>query len=345
MRTLFAGLLAALAAAAAATAQAGTGLMTLPGVAGDGPVIVFYPTAQADAPLQRGPFHLALAAHAPPLRGNGRLVIVSHGSGGVGWEHSDLAKVLVASGFVVAMPAHRGDNADDTSGMGPPTWKLRPVEVSHGIDAVGRSPVLAPLLSLDRVGMFGMSAGGHGALTLAGGRWSPAQLRRHCEAHMDEDFQSCVGPVTELNGNLLDGLKKTVALAVDRAMLRDDTWYTHRDPRVQAVVAAVPFAADFDPASLAHPAVPLGLVTARKDRWLAPRFHSDSVLQACRPRCELVADIPTGGHSALLSPLPPAQVLSPVVAHLLADPPGFDRAQLPAVDQSIATFFRQHLLP
>jgi predicted dienelactone hydrolase len=35
-----------------------------------------------------------------------------------------------------------------------------------------------------------MSAGGHTALSFAGGRWSPAQLRRHCEAHLAEDFQA-----------------------------------------------------------------------------------------------------------------------------------------------------------
>jgi len=346
MHTLLARLLATLAAtAAAATAHAGTGVMTLPATAGDGPVTVFYPTPQADAPVKRGPFRLSLAENATPTRGNGRLVVISHGSGGSGWESTDLAKVLVADGFMVAVPEHRGDNARDHGDMGPASWKQRPVEVSHAIDAVGRSPVLAPLVSLQSVGMYGMSAGGHTALTLAGGRWSPAQLRRHCEAHIDDDFASCVGPITQLRGNLFDGMKKAVALAVIRVKIRTDSWYEYRDPRVQAVVAGVPFAVDFDAASLARPAVPLALVTSGKDAWLAPRFHSDRVLQACRPRCELLADLPGGGHAALLSPQPPAEVLSPVVARLLADPPGFDRAQMPAVDQRIAAFFRQHLLP
>jgi hypothetical protein len=56
-----------------------------------------------------------------------------------------------------------------------------------------------------------------------------------------------------------------------------------------------------------------------------------------------VVDLPAGGHGAYLSPLPPQ--LHGVAAELLADPPGFDRAALPAADRRIAAFFRRHLLP
>lgn len=338
-------LLAALATAAAAAAHAGTGVMTLTGVAGDGPVTVFYPTAQADATVQRGPFQLALAENARPTRGNGHLVVVSHGSGGNAWVHSDLARALVADGFVVAMPEHQGDNARDPSSPGPASWKLRPTEVSHAIDAVAQATALAPLLSFDRVGMYGMSAGGHTALSLAGGRWSPAQFRRHCDAHIGDDFPACVGLATRLRGDAFDGLKKTVATQVIRQRFDDESWYTKRDPRIQAVVAGVPFAADFDPASLARPAVPLAIVRAGGDRWLAPRFHADAILQACRPRCELLADLPGAGHGALLSPQPPLDRLGAIASELLADPPGFDRTRMPEVDQRIVAFFHRHLLP
>jgi predicted dienelactone hydrolase len=306
---------------------------------------VFYPTAAADQPVRRGPFTLALADQAAPLRGNGRLVLISHGSGGAPWVHADLARALVAAGFVVAVPEHHGDNARDPSKPGPESWKLRPGEVSRAIDAVGRAPQFAPLLSLDRVGMYGMSAGGHTALTLAGGQWSPAQFRRHCEAHIGEDFNACVGLITQLRGGMLDGLKKTVAVGAIRQLFQDDTWQVHQDPRIRAVVAGVPFAADFDLGSLAKPKVPLALVTAAQDRWLVPRFHSDAVLAACRPRCELIAHLPDAGHGALLSPAPPLERLGAIAADLLGDPPGFDRAQLPVVDQRIVAFFRAHLLP
>src|SRR2546423_646321 len=90
--------------------------------------------------------------------------------------------------------------------------KRRPAEVSGAIDAVGQDARFAPLLALDKVGVFGMSAGGHTGLSLAGGRWSPALLKAHCEADIAEDFQSCVGVMARLNGGFLDGMKKAIAL-------------------------------------------------------------------------------------------------------------------------------------
>jgi predicted dienelactone hydrolase len=267
---------------------------------------------------------------------------MSHGSGGSPWVHANLAQTLVADGFVVAMSEHRGDNYKDPGTPGPESWKRRPAEVSRAIDVVRRDARFGPLLAPDKVGMYGMSAGGHTALTLAGGRWSPARFTQHCESHIAEDFQTCVGLATRLRGGFLDGAKTTIALWVIRSRFSDATWQTYTDPRIAAIVAGVPLAADFDMASLAAPRVPLALVTARQDKWLIPRFHSDAVLAVCAA-CERLADFATGGHGALLSPLPPG--LTGLVGDLLNDPPGFDRAELPAVDRKISSFFRKFLLP
>jgi len=342
LRNKAAVFLLAAALALPAAAPAAVGVTEIAGKDGSSPVTVFYPSSAEAQPLQRGPFTLQFAEQGAPVRGNGRLVVVSHGSGGAPWPHSDLARALVESGFVVAMPEHRGDNTKDASAAGPESWKRRPAEVSRAIDAVGQDPRFAPLLALDKVGMYGMSAGGHTALSLAGGRWSPARFTEHCEAHIAEDFQSCVGLAARLNGGLLDGLKKVIALAVIRWRFDDTTWYTHAEPRIAAVVAGVPYAADFDMDSLAAPRVPLALLTARQDQWLLPRFHGDRVLQTCAA-CERLGDFPNGGHGALLSPFPPG--LSGLLADLLNDPPGFDRSVLPEVDRRIAEFFRRHLLP
>ena len=333
--------LAGLTGLISAQAQAGVGSTALAATAQDGPVTLFYPSSADAQPLRRGPFTFNLAADGAPVRGNGRLVVISHGSGGGPWVHADLASRLVDAGFVVAVPRHRADNAQDDSRPGPDSWALRPAEVSRAIDAVGRDERFAPLLALDKVGMYGMSAGGHTALSLAGGRWSPAGFTQHCEAHLAEDFQTCVGLFTRLTGGGFDGLKKWAALAVIRWRFDDATPQTHDDPRIAAVVAAVPLAADFEMASLAAPRVPLGLVTAGQDRWLVPRFHSDRVLQAC-PACELLADLPGAGHGALLSPLPPG--FTGLLGDMLNDPPGFDRSVLPAVDLKVAGFFKRHLL-
>jgi len=325
----------------ASLAQAAVGVTEIPGKDGDRVVTVFYRTDAQAQPVKRGPFKFEFAENGPPMRGNGRLIVISHGSGGSVWVHGDLAKMLVEAGFVVAGPEHAGDNYRDKDKPGPDSWKRRPQEVSRAIDAVAADARFGPLLALDRVGMYGMSAGGHTALSLAGGRWSPARMKDHCEAHLTEDFQSCVGLATSLNGGILDGLKKKVVLWAIRSKLDDATWYSHTDPRIAAIVAGVPFAVDFDTASLAAPKVALGFVTARQDKWLVPRFHSDPVLQACA-KCERVADFSTGGHGALLSPPPPN--LDGLVGELLNDPPGFDRArEVPEVNRRISAFFVKHL--
>ena len=342
-RALLGGLASLLCGWAWAGVGMSVGLSEIPATPQDGPITLYYPTSGAEGPVKRGLFNLQLAPQGTPVPGNGRLVVISHGSGGAPWVHADLARRLVHSGFVVALPEHRADNYKDDSNPGPDSWALRPAEVSRAIDAVGRDPRFAPLLSLDKVGVYGMSAGGHTALSMAGGRWSKAGFKNHCEAHLVDDFQSCVGLITRLTGGPLDGLKKWGALAVIRHRFDDDTMLQHTDPRVAAVVAGVPSSADFDMASLAAPRVPLGLVAAQQDRWLIPRFHSDRVLQACKA-CEVIADMPTAGHGALLSPLPPG--FTGLLGEMLNDPPGFDRASIaPAVDRKIADFFGRHLLP
>jgi len=329
-------------AAMVPAAEASVGLTQITGKPGEALVTVYYPSTSEAKELKRGPFAFQMAWDGAAARGNRRLIVISHGSGGSPWVHANLAQTLVADGFVVAMPAHRGDNYGDPGTPGPESWKIRPLEISHAIDAVSQDARFQQLLTLDKIGMYGMSAGGHTALTLAGGRWSPAGLTRHCEAHIAEDFAACVGLATQLRGNFLDGPKMTLALWVIRSRFKDATWQTHTDPRIAAIVAAVPYAADFDMASLATPRVPLALVTARGDKWLVPRFHSDAVLAGCAS-CERLADFATGGHGALLSPHPPG--LTGLVGDLLNDPPGFDRAETAGVDRKVSAFFRKLLLP
>ncbi|MEJ6007985.1 dienelactone hydrolase [Paucibacter sp. AS339] len=310
--------------------------------AGSGPVTVYYSSAEAEQPQHFGPLTLSLALNAKPQRGNGRLVLISHGSGGSPWVHADLARRLVGAGFIVAMPAHQGDNYKDPGRPGPDSWALRPLEMSRAIDALAAEPRFAPLLALDKVGAYGGSAGGHTVLSLAGGRWSRAGFKQHCESHLADDFQACVGLTTRLNGDWLDALKLWAARLIIAFKFDDARPQQYVDPRIAAVVASVPAAADFDMSTLEQPSIPLGLVTARQDRWLHPQWHSDEVLKACAQRCEWLADLPQGGHGAMLSPLPPG--FTGLLGHLLNDPPGFDRSSLAEVDRQITDFMQRHLL-
>ena len=327
----------------AGTGHAGTGLAEIAGLAGNPPVVVFYPTEASGPPVQRWQFTLPLVEQAPPAPGNGRLVVISHGSPSNPWVNADLAIALAQAGFTVAAPWHARDNSDDSPDAGPVSWKRRPLEVSSAIDAVLQDPRFGPGLDPRRVGAYGMSAGGHTMLTLAGGRWSPATLRAHCLAHLEQDFATCVGPsIAAPTGGWFDGIKLAVVRWVIGWKLDDSAWNSHTDPRITAIVAGVPFAADFDMASLARPTAALALVSARQDAWLVPRFHSDAVLRACSG-CERLADLPHGGHGALLSPLPKTEGR---IAELVNDPPGFDRAvEVPALLARIVGYFQRQLLP
>ncbi|RZK99728.1 MAG: dienelactone hydrolase [Rubrivivax sp.] len=321
--------------------NAAMGLAEWPASDTAGPVTVFFPTNAPEQDVKRGPFELRVAVDAAPVKGNGTLVVISHGSPASPWVYLDIARALVDAGFVVALPEHHRDNHKDAREPGPPSWQRRPLEVSKAIDAVARNTVFAPLLQFDRVGMYGMSAGGHTALSLAGGRWSPARFNRHCQAHMAEDFQTCVGLITRLNGGPLDGVKVAVARWVIGLKFTDETWHEHTDPRIKAVVAGVPLAADFDLASLSHPKVRLGIISAENDRWLIPQFHSEAVLQACAS-CESLARLSHAGHGALLSPLPPD--LGGLLADVIGDPPGFNRTQTTReVNALIVAFFVKNL--
>jgi predicted dienelactone hydrolase len=111
--------LAMLTLAATQPAEAAMGLSQIEATAEDGPITLYYPTGSPSRTVMRGPFALQVAEQAPPARGNGRLVVVSHGSGGSPWVHHDLARQLVEAGFVVALPQHRGDNYLDFSAPGP----------------------------------------------------------------------------------------------------------------------------------------------------------------------------------------------------------------------------------
>ena len=85
-------------------AQAGMGLSQIAATATGGPVTMYYPSSALSRPVQRGLFTLDVAAEGAPMRGNGRLIVISHGSGGAPWVHANLARAFVDAGFIVAMP-------------------------------------------------------------------------------------------------------------------------------------------------------------------------------------------------------------------------------------------------
>ena len=331
-----------IASHASADTRVAMGMTVLGSVTSGGSITVFYPTSSAQTGYKPGPFTLQLAEDGKPVLGNRRLMVFSHGSGGAPWPMADLARSFVAAGYTVAMPEHDGDNYRDQRLAGPATWKLRPLEVSQAIDAMQQDSRFAPLIDFDRVGVYGTSAGGLTALVLGGGKWSPANFKRYCLAHMATDFAACVGLTVQLKGNWGDSIKLTVAAWVHRLWFGDETLYGHQDPRIKAVLASVPMAVPFDLSTLTSPRTAVGLIAASQDQWLAPHAHVRAVQADCTT-CTMVLDLPQAGHGSLFSPWPAelAQSLTP----MLVDPPGFARADLPILYKKMVAFFDAHLTP
>jgi predicted dienelactone hydrolase len=325
----------------AAAASASLGMDVIAANEQHGTITLFFPSTSPNAPLTRGPFTFNASWQGEVLAANHHLIVFSHGSGGAPWPLTDLAHTLVDAGYVVAVPEHKGDNNRDMSLQGPASWKRRPAEVSAAIDAVAADARFSATLNTKTVGVFGLSAGGITALITAGARWSPALFQKHCLANLEEDFPSCVGLIVSLSGGWFDNVKLAAARLVHRLRFNDATLYQHDDTRIRAVVSAVPMAVPIDMTSLSQPRAAIGLIEARKDAWLLPKFHIDAVRAAC-PRCEVIADLPEAGHGSLFSPWP--EELAKNLTPLLVNPPAFDRTELIAVYAGITKFFNTHLL-
>lgn len=309
-----------------------------------GPVTVWYPSKTPETTRTMGPFVLSAAWDGTAVRGNGALILLSHGSGGSATPYWDMARILTEAGFVVAATEHDGDNWQDQTKTGPASWKQRPAEISRAIDRVQKDPRFAPLLDASRVGVYGMSAGGLTALEFSGATWSLSRLVKHCADHFDEDISFCAyreatGSPGRLDGETRQRLKKQFVEGVASGMV-DAKEYGHQDSRVKAVVAAVPVGAVIDPASLKTPRVATALIGADLDRVLIPEWHVVALEKAC-PACVVLGPLRGGGHLSILSPLP--ESVTAAMGAWAKDPAGFDRASLVPLYREIAQFFLLHL--
>ena len=353
LRGALAGLLSGLLLCSAAQAQVGLAMLNV----GDLPVTLVYPTAQAAQPVAFGPFVLTVARDAAPLPGVRRLVVMSHGTGGSPLSDHDLAATLARAGFVVAQPLHAGDNYLDTSRAGPASWDSRPQEVTRVIDALARHPQWQPLLTLDRVGVHGMSAGGVTALALAGAQWRLLDLVRHCQAQGDADAGFCFNGLVDPAARAARQASYTLSRGVPEAFLPAMVTAVHGgrnpsaggdelrpDPRVAAVTVAVPVAAMFTTDSLGRLRVPVGVVSADQDTMLLPAFHARRLLRDC-PSCTLLAELRGAAHMDLVSPWPASLARSTAAVQIIgAQPaPGFDARQRDAAFAGIAAFFQREL--
>src|SRR5215471_5276252 len=226
------------------------------------PVALWYPTSAAPAPLFvtgalspcqlptslcRGiAYEMPVAQNAPVAAGAFRVIVVSHGAGGMALLHRDLAMALAAHGYVVAAPTHPRGKGNDISGIG--VWVGRPRQVSRVIDAVLADGALGSHIDRERVGVVGHSNGGFTALAVAGAVPSPSRPAAHCRQHPDDaKFCAFGGAATRKATREIGHVPEL------------------RDPRVRSIVLMAPNAAPFSDDALAKITIPVLLYAAEKD--------------------------------------------------------------------------------
>lgn len=352
--TLLTGLIASLAFSSSVQAQIGMSEIQVGGL----PVTLVYPTASPAQAISFGAFVVNVAREAQPQTKSHRLIVLSHGTAGSALADHSLAAALAKAGFVVAQPLHAGDNFRDSSKAGPTAFQTRPAEVSHVIDALAKHPQWSARLALDQVGVHGMSAGGVTGLALAGGQWRTLNLVQHCNRVQAADEGFCFQGAASGEARAARLANFERAKNVPEAFLPAEIKALHGgrtpsadqpeirpDKRIAALTLSVPVAAIFSAESLARIKIPVGLVTAKDDQVLVPRYHSEHVLSHCRS-CQRLVDL-QAGHFDLLSPWPEAVAREVAAAQVRGGlpTPGFEAKQRDAAFAQIVQFHLKHLRP
>ncbi|WP_424933568.1 alpha/beta hydrolase family protein [Amaricoccus macauensis] len=149
---------------------------------------VWYPAGDGGDPVVLGenPFFEGTPAvrDAPIAAGRFPLVLLSHGAGLAGRAEamSWIATPLADRGFVVAAPTHPGNTGPDRSAAETMKLWLRPTDLSEALDAIEQDEAFARQLDDGKVGVLGLSMGGHTALAMAGAQIDPAKLAAYCDA-------------------------------------------------------------------------------------------------------------------------------------------------------------------
>jgi predicted dienelactone hydrolase len=291
------------------------------------PVGLWYPTHEPERLRFFGPFSMRVALGAAPCQGNGRLIVISHGSKGNHLGHRGAAHELAAAGYIVAAPLHPHDNYLDDSQSGTPgLWIDRPAHLRIVTDAVTTDPVFGPLLVSGACGVMGFSLGGYSALCLLGGRASVQALFDHRRRHPDDLLPVAPGDA----GPLTDDLE--VALAT-----HPDAFPQERDERFKAGVLLAPMCALFSDAGLRTIETPVSLYCAERDDVLREPYHSHRLAELL-PQLKHFECVPAAGHFSFLTALPGA--LHDELPELAFDAPDFDRDAFHAqLHRKVVAFF------
>lgn len=269
-------------------------------------IAVWYPTSARPLPTAMLGVTLMTVARDGPVQGERLpLVVLSHGNGGGPGSHVDLALALADAGYVVAAPAHAGDNYEDSSGLSSPMfWGNRNQELRGALDHVLSSWPGRSHIDPARIGAFGFSAGGFTVLTAVGGRPDLRIIPSHCATRPEfvcDVLRAGNSPLVKDNAAAVEGFAA--------------------DKRIRAIVVAAPgLGFTFARGGLSNVAAAVQLWTGAKDGVTPFASNGAIILAELGERVE-AHSVPGAGHRAFLAP---CRLLRPPA--LCEDEAGFDRA-------------------
>jgi len=283
--------------------------------------VLFYPAAVPTGTATLGPLEIDAQSEVPPAEGRWPLVVISHGTGASMFSHHDSAAALARAGFMVAAIEHPGDNFRDRRAQGSDlTYAGRTLHVRQLLDHLTTQPALAARIDMERVGVFGFSAGGYTALMLAGAEADFSRLPDFCQSQPEAVFCAAGGQMRRSSPPL----------------------QPQPDTRIDAAFVIAPLGQPlFSEQALAAVKTPVYLYSAAADSSLPADNHARYVrnhLGNLAGETELIA----GDHFVFLAPC--SDKLAEQAPVLCQDDEGVDRRAIhQQMNRQAVAFFKRWL--
>lgn len=195
-------------------------------------------SAMGDAPMAAGRFPLILLSHGAGLGGRAEAL-------------SWMATPLAEKGFIVAAPTHLGNTGPDRSAEETMKLWLRASDLSETLDALELNTTFSNHINFDKIGVLGLSMGGHTALSIAGARIDPKLLMSYCDTN-------------ERNASLCEWVRLS---GVDLHKIdQEAAGRDNKDKRIQFAMAIDPAPVDiFSVKTFSEVSIPITLVNLGKE--------------------------------------------------------------------------------
>lgn len=153
-------------------------------------VMVWYPTQRLSAEYHTsfGAWVMQAEKNVAPARLISPVIFISHDMVDTSLAYHELAASLAGAGFIVIVPTHTGDNAQNASAVySAAALYYRPLQVQEALGAVLREPDFEGLLDTQRIGLLGSGAGALTVLQLCGVDLDFASYSRYCAKTEGDD--------------------------------------------------------------------------------------------------------------------------------------------------------------